>query len=38
MSPDTSPQPVHKLHMAVGMVVLTAAWCAALVALRVLIF
>ena len=31
-------QPVHKLHIAVGMVVLTAAWCAALLAVRVLIF
>ena len=38
MTQDSSPQPVHKLHIAVGMLVLTAAWCAALLAVRVLIF
>ena len=37
MNHQTPPESVQKLHVAVGMVVLTAAWCAALLTLRVLI-
>ena len=38
MHPDVEPQPPQKIYFAIGLFVLTTAWCGTLLTLRVLFF